>query len=453
MSKKKARDELWAKAKKKFRLSPKHVQMAREMGWNPKKLGSKTSNRSELWKAPLGQFIEECYEKRFGGKKGATGCKKEPVVKQKERESKPKAPFIKGMELCRIFFEEAVKPLLNDRFPSLVYSAGRLGSGSDVIGYDSHRSRDHDWGPRVTLFLSEDDCEKEGKKVVEVLREELPLEVRGYSTNFGRHDDGTSNMVPVEQRPINHGVTITTVERFCQSYLGFYPDGHVDELQWLQLAQQRLLTIERGSVFWDGLDVLQRLKSTLKWYPKDVWLFLMANQWRRIGQEEPFMGRCGEEGDELGSRIVASRLLIESMRLAFLQEKQYAPYYKWFGRAFADLPRAKELRGYVDGVWSAKKWSTRQKFFSKMYESLVRRHNELEVTEELRPKVSAFHSRPYLVIHGERIAEAIIARIASPKLKKINPYVGSIDQFVDSTDVLSNPSLWPLVCAVHKEAD
>ncbi|MGE0609303.1 MAG: hypothetical protein AB7O62_19585 [Pirellulales bacterium] len=56
----------WIEARSKFRLSHAHVQMAREMGLNPHKLGKISNNKQQPWKLPLPQFIEECYFKRFG---------------------------------------------------------------------------------------------------------------------------------------------------------------------------------------------------------------------------------------------------------------------------------------------------------------------------------------------------------------------------------------------------
>jgi len=50
---------------KKFRLSDTHIQMARELGMNPKKFGSLANHKQERWKAPLPEFIEDLYFKRF----------------------------------------------------------------------------------------------------------------------------------------------------------------------------------------------------------------------------------------------------------------------------------------------------------------------------------------------------------------------------------------------------
>lgn len=65
MGVKKAVLEKWVVAQKRHRLSDKHVQMARELGLNPDKLGKIDNHEQEPWKAPLPQFIEDVYSKRF----------------------------------------------------------------------------------------------------------------------------------------------------------------------------------------------------------------------------------------------------------------------------------------------------------------------------------------------------------------------------------------------------
>ena len=58
--------QVWIDARKRHRLSDAHVQMARELGLDPMKLGKIDNHRQEPWKAPLPQFIETCYMKCFG---------------------------------------------------------------------------------------------------------------------------------------------------------------------------------------------------------------------------------------------------------------------------------------------------------------------------------------------------------------------------------------------------
>ena len=60
--------QAWAEARQRYHLSHVQVQMARELGLNPRKLGKIADHRQEPWKAPLPQFIEDLCLKRFGGK-------------------------------------------------------------------------------------------------------------------------------------------------------------------------------------------------------------------------------------------------------------------------------------------------------------------------------------------------------------------------------------------------
>ncbi len=55
----------WIEARKKYRLSHAQIQMARELGLNPKKFGGMANHRQEQWKVPLPDYIEHLYEKRF----------------------------------------------------------------------------------------------------------------------------------------------------------------------------------------------------------------------------------------------------------------------------------------------------------------------------------------------------------------------------------------------------
>ncbi len=58
----------WIEARRRYHLSHAHVQMARELGMNPKKLGGMANHQLEPWKMPLPQFIEHRYQRQFGKK-------------------------------------------------------------------------------------------------------------------------------------------------------------------------------------------------------------------------------------------------------------------------------------------------------------------------------------------------------------------------------------------------
>lgn len=103
------------------------------------------------------------------------------------------------------------------------------------------------------------------------------------------------------------------------------------------------MEVTSGRVYHDGLKKLNFVRAKFNYYPKDIWLYLLATQWLSIAQEEAFMARCGDAGDELGSQLIASSMIQKLMKLCFLMERQYAPYSKWFGKAFARLSCSKQL--------------------------------------------------------------------------------------------------------------
>jgi hypothetical protein len=187
-------------------------------------------------------------------------------------------------------------------------------------------------------------------------------------------------------------------------------------------------------VFHDGLGELEAVRAALAWYPDDVWLWLLACQWQRIGQEEAFVGRTAEVGDELGSRLVVGRLARDLIRLCFLLERQYAPYTKWLGSAFARLAAATDVGPALERALDARDDTAREGALAEAYEAVATRHNRLAVTDAVDPTVRPYYSRPFLVIAATRFVDACLARVENPLLRSL-PLVGGIDQLADSTDM------------------
>lgn len=87
----------WIDARKRHRLSHAQVQMARELGMNPRKLGKLDNHDKEPWKMPLCEYIEHLYFERFGKERPDVVYSIEEKVRQGEakkaqrREAKIKA--------------------------------------------------------------------------------------------------------------------------------------------------------------------------------------------------------------------------------------------------------------------------------------------------------------------------------------------------------------------------
>ena len=82
--------DAWAEAQKRFHLSDLHIQMARELGLNPKKFGGLANHRQEPWKLPLPEFIAECYRKRFHRERPAQVIPLAEVAKRQQQSARDK---------------------------------------------------------------------------------------------------------------------------------------------------------------------------------------------------------------------------------------------------------------------------------------------------------------------------------------------------------------------------
>ncbi len=326
--------------------------------------------------------------------------------------------FVSGIDLARMFYIDVVRPLMEGRN----HSAARLGSGSDVLGFDTPRSTDHGWGPQLHVFVAASEVDA----VRTIIDSNLPTEFHGWHVRFGW-----------DEVAVQHHVHVVPLGEWLKSHLGFNPQVKITVQNWLTTPQQLLLGVTAGAVFHDPDGDLKRVRSNLEWYPKDIWLWLLACQWRRIAQEEAFVGRTAEVGDELGSRILTARIVRDLMRLCFLIERRYAPYSKWLGSAFRNLRIASGLTLHLEAALKATNYPTRETALCSAYEYIAHCYNQLNLTPPVDPQVRMFYKRPFRVLGGDRFAETCLAAIQDEWLKG-QPFVGSVDQFVDSTDVLSS---------------
>ena len=349
--------------------------------------------------------------------------------------------FIPGLELSRHFHRQAVQPILAARYPQLRYSAGLIGSGSEVLGYDDAVSTDHNWGPRLMLFLSEPDRARYGEAITRMLRHELPHSFMGFPTNFtapktADDDVGTQLLQASTEGEVNHRVDVLSIDSYAREYLGLRLSESWSAADWLSIPQQRLLGFSAGAIFYDELDI-GALRDRLAWYPHAVWLYLLACAWSRIGQDEHLAPRAGALGDELGSALIAGRLVRSIVLLCFLMEKRYAPYPKWLGRAFSELDCGPRLIPILRAVQRAADFRVRERHLCAAYELLNEMHNGLGLTAPISPSVAEFHERGFRVSAGWRYCQALTEGIHAAEVAAIaaRSLIGGIDLFSDSTDL------------------
>ncbi|MGF1425632.1 DUF4037 domain-containing protein [Kitasatospora sp. LaBMicrA B282] len=350
------------------------------------------------------------------------------------------AEFLSGRALSRLLYEEAVRPILERLWPGLPHAAALVGAGSEVLGFDTPRSTDHDWGPRLLLFLTAADAAAHGTRIHRELAERLPKQVHGHPTHFQQVNDRVGHLHPTDG-PVNHRVLTLDTRSWLTGQLGVDPTAaELTVRDWLAMPQQSLAEVTAGEVFHDGVGTLSAARQRLAWYPDQVWRYLLTCQWQRISQEEAFVGRCAEVGDALGSAVVAARLVRDLMRLCLLLGRRYAPYGKWLGSAFGQLPVAEKLTPSLQGALAATEYRQRATHLCNAYEVVAALHNETGLTEPLATTCRRYHGRPYRVLFAERFANAVAETVTDARLRLL-PRIGNVDQWADSTDLLGSQEL------------
>jgi hypothetical protein len=332
---------------------------------------------------------------------------------------------LRGAELARGFFADVVEPLLSRALPGLGYAAARLGSGSDVLGLDDEMSRDHDWGCRLTLLVDED-ARDQVPRISQTLEEGLPDRFGELPVRFPVTWDAS----------LSHKVEVATVADFAASRLGVDPTRGLSVLDWLSLTGQSVLEVTAGPVFTDMTRTLAQVRTLLTWYPPDVERYVLAAGWQRLWQLLPMVGRTAQRGDELGSRLLSARLAEDLVLLAFALSRRWAPYPKWRGTVLRSLPVAARLSSLLEATTAAG-WRERENALAVACEVLLDVQRERGLPAP-RNAVIPFFDRPYRTV-DRAVPEGLLGSVTDPGVARLPPMVGSVEQWADSTDVLSSP--------------
>jgi hypothetical protein len=327
-----------------------------------------------------------------------------------------KAPFIKGLELSKGFYREIVKPLLDKHYPGLSYSAALLGYGSDVLGFDTETSMDHNWGPRFQLFIDNRDLIPE---LNNFLSYKLPLQYSNFPVNFSKPGyDGTIRMELTREKPLNHLIEITAFENYLKNRYAITKINDYVEKDWLEFTDQQLIEITSGEVFYDGLGKINGTRDKLKFYPLDICKLRMAVLWDYISNKEAFIGRSRAVYDYIGLKINTSRIVNYLIKILFYLESKYIPYSKWFGSGFKQLNVYNDVNKIVVNILKENNPEKIEENLCILYEKVIERHNQRGELPCLKNKIRYYFNRPYKVIFSENIVAELINSIHDEEIKK-----------------------------------
>ncbi|MCH5194916.1 MAG: DUF4037 domain-containing protein [Oscillospiraceae bacterium] len=358
--------------------------------------------------------------------------------------------FIKGIDLCEGFFNEMAKPIIDKNFPGLKYSAGLIGYGSDVLGYDDAVSADHMWGPRFYMFLDKSDI-GESDKIFETFCENLPYTYKGYSVNFtepNENDNGVQKPSFITSGKVNPLIFIRTFEDFLSEQLGTADPDNITSYQWLSFSEHRLLSLVSGKLFTDGLGLSETI-SKIKYYPHDVKLYLIASCWDIIASEQAFVRRSGDVGDDIGSRMICARIAERLMRLCFLYKDTYAPYSKWFGTAFSRLDIDGKIRQAIASALSADSLTEREDSLVTAQALVADMHNESGLTDHVDCRIESYLGRDIKVIFADKLSGAAVRKLKGTAFENV-PLIGSMSQIGGLSEFSDNADYYKKISELYR---
>lgn len=324
-----------------------------------------------------------------------------------------------GIDLARAYWADVVRPILDEHAPGIPRAAARIGAGSDVLGLADAMSRDHDWGLRLQVVVAPEHREA----VHTLLAERLPREYAGLPTRFA---------FTGEEQP-RLALDVPSVDDLVAT-LGFDPRRGGSATDWLSLTGQAVLEVVAGEVFEDSAGELTSLREALRWYPDDVWRHIIACDWQRLDQELPLLARAGDRGDDLGSRVIAARLVGVTLHLGFMLSRAWPPYPKWRGTAFARLPLPASVGEHLAATLAATGWRERTDHLAAALDDLAAVQGAAGMPAPT-PACVPFWDRPYLHLDHSLIP-GLLATIDDPEVRALPVGLGSIEQRSDAVDLL-----------------
>lgn len=247
---------------------------------------------------------------------------------------------MKGLEEARKFYEEAGAEMISRNFGDFEnrIAVGLVGHGSECFGFDDQTSRDHDFETGFCLWLTKDDEEKIGFRLMRAYDKLVK------SVNGERADRVVENGF--------QGVFVTG--DFYRRYTGC--DGAPKTWQdWLYTNSAYFAEATNGEVFRDDLGEFTKIRNEiLHGMPEDVRIKKIGSCALKAAQSGQYnYARCLAHGEEGAAMLALCEFVTNAIELAFLLNRKHCPYYKWALRSMDGLDKFAELKQPLEYLLTA----------------------------------------------------------------------------------------------------
>lgn len=273
---------------------------------------------------------------------------------------------ISGLALCRNYYEEYCKPMLQERFPAYVdkITVGLVGEGSDCFGYDDMYSMDHDWGPSLLLWVNDEVYEEIGEALKKAY-EELPKEYDGYAYK--------ESVLAQDRRGVQR------IEDFYRKLLGSEncpqrgQEWTAKNIKWEAISDERLAAAVNGEVFAEGDGEFDRIRKLLQeGYPKRLWLLKIAETAARFSQSGQYnYGRTRQRGDMVTAQIMLMEAVKEALKLLYYMKGEYPPHDKWLVRGLKDKVGFSQILRLIEEMMTTDMGQDKSKMLEQLGEQLA----------------------------------------------------------------------------------
>ena len=254
-------------------------------------------------------------------------------------------------------------------------AVGLVGSGSECFGYDDEISHDHDFEPGFCIFLPDE--------TLVSTKDEFQLE-RAYAklpTSFMGFERSKLNPVGGNR----HGVI--RISDFFKSKTA-EEHGDITSSGWFFVSEQFLLEATNGKIFCDHLGLITEIRQKLSYLPEDVRLKKMAGNLLLMAQAGQYnYKRCLSRQETAAAQLAVIEFVNATLKVVFLLNKKYMPYYKWVFRALKDLETLSELQNdleyLISSTNSEKDAEAKGEIIEKIASSIICELKNQELTQAL----------------------------------------------------------------------
>lgn len=281
---------------------------------------------------------------------------------------------ISGLTLCREYFETYGRPMLAEQFAEYKdrIAAGLCGEGSDCFGFDDAVSRDHDWGPGFSMWVSEEVYAQIGG-ALEAAYEKLPGEFKGYTRRESRQGRGRMG--------------VTTIAGFYGRLLGsdnlknLTKDFTAEDVNWAQVSDEALAAAVSGCVFTDEEGTFSAIRAVLKkGFPESMFYLKAAEACAKFSQSAQYnFNRMAGRMDRVAAELSLSEGVKWAMKLLYYVAGEYPPHDKWLYRGISEKPEYAKECGLLRRLFEKKTDEERTQLAEELAEAIADRLYEKDI--------------------------------------------------------------------------